>query len=351
MAYQDDNQGRSLFNDTNIADDKQQEQVLRGIQPKNQLAFKLFKMLRMISVFLLFFAALGFGLTKIETYNSFIGANKYYRMGVLLLAASGLLFLVLMFLVKLIFLRKCPFDDWVFEQAQRDLGTDLIFYTSKCLYIKYDIASAKEVDKRDFVTTMSDKSIHYSYFYVNTFVDQQVIQVECTRKQPIPNSAVLTPEDDIYPGIIPVGLTINNASQKVSPISWTLNPNDSNPDILETMPSVSFLIAGGTGCHALGEEILMADNSIKKVEDIKVGDLIMGPDGTPREVLELHRGQEEMYEIETEDGDKHIVNKGHNLQLLDIETGEQLDMSVEIYIQTTDEYKEKVRMIKVGDKL
>lgn len=90
---------------------------------------------------------------------------------------------------------------------------------------------------------------------------------------------------------------------------------------------------------------------IKKVEDIKVGDLIMGPDGTPREVLELHRGQEEMFEIETEDGDKHIVNKGHNLQLLDIETGEQLDMPVEIYIQTTDEYKEKVRMIKVGDKL
>ena len=91
----------------------------------------------------------------------------------------------------------------------------------------------------------------------------------------------------------------------------------------------------------------MADNSIKKVEDIRVGDLIMGPDRAPREVLELHRGQDEMYEIETEDGDKHIVNGGHILPLYDIETKEIINMPVNIYLFMDDNFKSKVKIMKV----
>jgi len=246
MAYQDNENRRQMFDDSNIADSRDQEVVLKGIQPKNQVAFKLFKIFRTLGVLAAVFGAIMFGLTFVPNFKMVTGA-QLYKVGILIFVGLALLLFFLMLCMKLIFLRKAPFDDWVFEVAQRALGTDLIFYTSKCLYIKYDIASAKEVDKRDFVTQMSDLSIHYSYFYVDTFVDQQVIQVECTKKQPIPKSAVLEPEDDIFPGIIPLGLTINNTSQKVSPISWTLNPNNSNPNILETMPSVSLLIAGGTG--------------------------------------------------------------------------------------------------------
>ena len=249
MAYQD-NEKRQVFEDRNIADDRQEEQVLKGIQPKNQFAFRMFKLFRVIAIVLAVLAVLLFSLTFIDAFNKFISAppiKSIYNKTELVFAVGALGFLAMMLLTKVIFLRKAPFDDWVFEVAQRDLGTDLIFYTSKCLYIKYDIASAKEVDKKDFITKMSDLSIHYSYFYVNTFVDQQVIQVECTKKQPVPTKAVLNPEDDVFPNIIPVGLTINNTSQMVTPISWTLNTNNNNPNILETGPSVSFLIAGGTG--------------------------------------------------------------------------------------------------------
>ncbi len=52
-----------------------------------------------------------------------------------------------------------------------------------------------------------------------------------------------------------------------------------------------------TGCHAKGHPILMYDGSVKKVEDIVVGDLLMGPDETPRRVLQLARGREPMVRI------------------------------------------------------
>lgn len=256
-----DKQKNTVFNDTNIADDRQQEQVLRGIQPKNQWAYKIFKGLRMIGLLFLGLAILMFASTFVPQFSGFT-SNPTFRYAILGLVGGGIICLFLMITIKLLFLRKCPFDDWVFEVAQRDLGTDLIFYTSKCLYIKYDVASSKEVDKRDFVTKMSDLSIHYSYFYVNTFVDQQVIQVECTKKQPIPQRAVLEPDDDLFSGIIPVGLTINNTSQKVSPIAWVLNDKNKNPNLLETMPSVSFLISGGTGCFKTDEVVVMYNNLI-----------------------------------------------------------------------------------------
>jgi hypothetical protein len=38
------------------------------------------------------------------------------------------------------------------------------------------------------------------------------------------------------------------------------------------------------GCHIKGTKVLMYDGSIKNVEDVRVGELLMGDDGTAREV-------------------------------------------------------------------
>ena len=235
-----------LFKDKSIADERNDELVLRGIQPKNQLAFKIFRYFRLFSIFAIVLAILGFGTTYIPNFE-FITGRHYYRLGILALVGVSGAFIILMLLVKLLFLRKCPFDNWVFEKAQRELGTETIFYTSKCLYIGYDIAATKEVDKQDFVTSMSDLSNYYSYFYVNTFVDQQVIQVECTKKQPIPTMAKFTKEDDPLWNIIPLGLSINNITQKVAPLGWTLNTQEESFENIKTEASTSILITGGTG--------------------------------------------------------------------------------------------------------
>jgi DNA repair exonuclease SbcCD ATPase subunit len=74
-------------------------------------------------------------------------------------------------------------------------------------------------------------------------------------------------------------------------------------------------LSGSGKCHGRGTEILMYDGSIKKVEDIKEGDLLMGDDSTPRKILSLARGKDMMYEIINSKGDKYIVNSEHILTL------------------------------------
>lgn len=72
----------------------------------------------------------------------------------------------------------------------------------------------------------------------------------------------------------------------------------------------------GTGkCLAKGTAVLAYDGSIKKVEDIKIGDLLMGPDSRPRQVLSLGRGTSDMFEIRQKYGDSYTVNKDHILSL------------------------------------
>jgi len=72
----------------------------------------------------------------------------------------------------------------------------------------------------------------------------------------------------------------------------------------------------GTGkCHAKDTNILMHDGTIKKVQDIVVGDLLMGDDSKPRTVLSLAQGEDEMYDIVPTKGDKYTVNSEHVLVL------------------------------------
>lgn len=54
---------------------------------------------------------------------------------------------------------------------------------------------------------------------------------------------------------------------------------------------------GKPGCFAPGTKVLMYDGSIKNVEDVKVGDQVMGDDSSPRNVLELCHNYDTMYKI------------------------------------------------------
>lgn len=75
------------------------------------------------------------------------------------------------------------------------------------------------------------------------------------------------------------------------------------------------LILTGSGCHGINTPILMYDNSIKLVQDIKIGDLIMGDDGDSRTVKELYRGMDQMINIIPENNKDFIVNINHVLSL------------------------------------
>src|SRR5699024_8516780 len=76
-----------------------------------------------------------------------------------------------------------------------------------------------------------------------------------------------------------------------------------------------FAMTGLGKCHGKGTEIIMYDGSIKKVEDIKIGDLLMGHDSKPRKVKSLARGRDKMYEIIPVKGESFICNEPHVLSL------------------------------------
>lgn len=95
-------------------------------------------------------------------------------------------------------------------------------------------------------------------------------------------------------------------------------------------------------CLGKDTEILMYSGRIKKVQNIKANELIMGDDSTPRRVLTVCTGREQMYQIQSGIHDSYIVNESHILSLKD--NGKVIDISVRDYL------KQKLRLkgYKVG---
>jgi P4 family phage/plasmid primase-like protien len=71
----------------------------------------------------------------------------------------------------------------------------------------------------------------------------------------------------------------------------------------------------GTGCHSKDTPIRMYNGDIKMIQDIGVGEQLMGDDSTPRNVQRLWRGKDKMYEIKPVKGESFVVNGNHKLAL------------------------------------
>jgi len=75
------------------------------------------------------------------------------------------------------------------------------------------------------------------------------------------------------------------------------------------------LIITGQGCHAKDSLIRMFNGTIKMVQDIQIGDKLMGDDNSPRIVQELFRGTDTMVKIIPKKEKSFIVNINHVLSL------------------------------------
>ena len=92
-----------------------------------------------------------------------------------------------------------------------------------------------------------------------------------------------------------------------------------------------------SGCFERGTKVLMNDGSIKLVENIKEGDLVLGPNDKPRKVLELFAGLDEMYEIT--ERTKHMEkNKESTLGIIKFSCNSKhlLSVSTPNYIRMVD---------------
>lgn len=116
------------------------------------------------------------------------------------------------------------------------------------------------------------------------------------------------------------------------------------------------LIILPTGCHAKGSSVLTSDGVCIKVEDVKVGDFLLGNDGTPRKVLELHNGVDDMYKVTPIKGEPFVVNGGHILHLYKTNEGKGYnscqprydEISVKEYVVKSANYKHLHKLHRVS---
>ena len=112
------------------------------------------------------------------------------------------------------------------------------------------------------------------------------------------------------------------------------------------------LACGQGKCHGINTPIIMFDGKIKMIQDIEIGDKIMGDDSTSRDVLSLARGKEMMYDIIQSNGDKYTVNESHILSLKCTESfykyikNEIYDISLLEYIDLSKKFIDRTIPLK-----
>lgn len=106
---------------------------------------------------------------------------------------------------------------------------------------------------------------------------------------------------------------------------------------------LAVLPTGGGKCLGKDTPILMFDGSIKLVQDVAVGDKLMGPDSKPRIVLNTCTGREMLYTVTPVKGDPYIVNESHILSLKRRVTYKAVNLSVKDYLRMPRYWKESHR--------
>jgi hypothetical protein len=114
---------------------------------------------------------------------------------------------------------------------------------------------------------------------------------------------------------------------------------------------VKLVVIGKPGCFAPGTEVLMFNGETKKVEEVKIGDVLMGDDNTPRTVQELYHDEEEMFEIKPNKGDLYTVNLKHDLVLEctgynEVLKGSRIIISVNDYLQKSKTWQNRWKLIR-----
>ncbi len=107
-------------------------------------------------------------------------------------------------------------------------------------------------------------------------------------------------------------------------------------------------------CLGKGTRVMMFDGTLKRVEDVVVGDLLMGDDSTPRRVLSLARGREEMVWVRQTYGIDYRVNASHILSVKKSRSGDPeprgtvTDIEVRDYLARSPKWQNDHKGYKVA---
>lgn len=101
-------------------------------------------------------------------------------------------------------------------------------------------------------------------------------------------------------------------------------------------------------CLGKGTPVLMYDGTIRPVEDVRDGDLVMGPDSRPRTVRGVTRGRGPMFRIVPVKGDPWVCNDVHVLTLKHTVTGDVTDVPLNEYLTWSKTQKHLYKQFSVG---
>jgi len=134
-----------------------------------------------------------------------------------------------------------------------------------------------------------------------------------------------------------------------------MSPSDDQAKLHEAIApqNAKVSVVSGTGCFALGTEIMLSNGKVLPVEHIAVGDKLMGDNGnSERNVLELRRGSEMMYEFTYGDGSTHKFNESHILCLIasydknKVAKGTKLNVTVKDWLTWTKTKKKQFKIYR-----
>ena len=163
----------------------------------------------------------------------------------------------------------------------------------------------------------------------------------------LPDRDNITPGDDIN---VDFAKSLRDYQENIINIylNYVKSTVSKNSDSINGNGAILEVPCGKGKCTGRDTPIMMYDGTIKMVQDIKVGDVIMGDDSTPRNVLSLARGKEQMYKVIPKKGDPYIVNESHILSLKyssavnkNTPKGTVLDISVLDYLDLPKSYHGK----------
>ena len=121
-------------------------------------------------------------------------------------------------------------------------------------------------------------------------------------------------------------------SGKINCIPWNLPRFEEESPGIEQGKSYLATASSKIGkCFAKDTKVIKYDGSIISVQDIKNGDLLMGPDSSPRLVQGTTNGVEKMYKIKQKWAKDYIVNESHILHLYNISSNTKVNITVKDY--------------------
>lgn len=116
--------------------------------------------------------------------------------------------------------------------------------------------------------------------------------------------------------------------------------------LAEFRSTIAVMPTGSGKCLGRGEKVMLATGHCMPVEDVLVGEELMGPGGSARRVLSVTSGVGPLFKLTPVKGKPWVCNDVHVLTLVHTETGEIEDVPLDQYVTKAKYWKHCRKMFR-----